>query len=210
LASVYPSHKWDASRFSKVPSRYWESKQNVTDLISTLQSRLYINDTHQWNSISNCDLTTFKVGSVLRRYGGLKNFLKKFIPGFSDTGKDSRFAQLKSQNTLYRMLKLLLPGWEVEFNRRQEDLRFESTMSMMELDIFFPFLSIAFEYQGEHHYKSNKILGESSVTQKRDREKKKICEEKGITLIEIPFWWDRKKDSLIATIQNYRPDLVLS
>jgi len=30
---------------------------------------------------------------------------------------------------------------------------------------------------------------------------------KGITLIEIPFWWDGKVDSLLATIAHFRPDI---
>jgi hypothetical protein len=29
----------------------------------------------------------------------------------------------------------------------------------------------------------------------------------GVTLIEVPYWWDRKKASLEATIHSHRPDL---
>jgi hypothetical protein len=29
----------------------------------------------------------------------------------------------------------------------------------------------------------------------------------GITLIEIPYWWDRKYESLVASIYSQRPDL---
>ena len=36
------------------------------------------------------------------------------------------------------------------------------------------------------------------------------CEEKGITLIEIPYWWDFKELSLRATIHMHRPDLIPS
>jgi hypothetical protein len=32
----------------------------------------------------------------------------------------------------------------------------------------------------------------------------------GLTLIPIPFWWDRSATSLISTIQDYRPDLLPS
>jgi hypothetical protein len=37
-----------------------------------------------------------------------------------------------------------------------------------------------------------------------------MCERRGITLIEIPFWWDGKVDSLIATIHEARPELFPS
>jgi hypothetical protein len=30
---------------------------------------------------------------------------------------------------------------------------------------------------------------------------------KGITLIEVPYWWDRKSESLAATIYSQRPEL---
>lgn len=43
---------------------------------------------------------------------------------------------------------------------------------------------------------------------KRDKEKRKICEKEGITLIEIPYWWDKKIPSLATTIQQQRPDLI--
>ena len=29
----------------------------------------------------------------------------------------------------------------------------------------------------------------------------------GITLVEVPYWWDRKLSSLAATVYNIRPDL---
>ena len=29
----------------------------------------------------------------------------------------------------------------------------------------------------------------------------------GITLVEIPYWWDRRYESLISTVYNHRPDL---
>jgi hypothetical protein len=32
--------------------------------------------------------------------------------------------------------------------------------------------------------------------------------EAGITLIPIPFWWDRSSSSLAATIQLCRPDVI--
>jgi hypothetical protein len=37
--------------------------------------------------------------------------------------------------------------------------------------------------------------------------KEKMCKENGITLVQIPYWWDRKYESLASTIYSHRPDL---
>ncbi len=31
---------------------------------------------------------------------------------------------------------------------------------------------------------------------------------KGITLIEVPYWWDKNRESLEATIYEQRPELL--
>jgi hypothetical protein len=73
--------------------------------------------------------------------------------------------------------------------------------------IFLPHLSLAFEYQGEHHFLSVDHFGSSEIRQRRDQSKRKFASQLGITLISIPFWWDRSSNSLVSTIQYYRPDL---
>jgi hypothetical protein len=74
--------------------------------------------------------------------------------------------------------------------------------------IFLPHLSLAFEYQGEQHYVSN-FMGNLSVRQRRDQSKLKFASQLGITVISIPFWWDRSPNSLASTIQHYRPDIQI-
>src|SRR5262249_32758999 len=42
----------------------------------------------------------------------------------------------------------------------------------------------------------------------RDDQKRQVCQSARLTLIEIPYWWDNQKASLLATIHKFRPDLV--
>jgi hypothetical protein len=72
--------------------------------------------------------------------------------------------------------------------------------------ILLPNLSLALEFQGNHHYVTH-FFGDVSVRQRRDQAKVKFASQFGITVISIPFWWDKSPSSLASTIQYYRPDI---
>ena len=93
-------------------------------------------------------------------------------------------------------------------NDRQEEITNGNITRKIELDIYFPKEKLAFEYQGEQHYYDIYAMGNLWIQKEKDKEKRKGCEDLGITLIEIPYWWDFQKSSLIATINNQRPNLI--
>jgi len=76
----------------------------------------------------------------------------------------------------------------------------------LEFDLFLPNLKLAFEYQGEQHFREIPAAGFGTLDSRksRDAEKHQLCIANGITLIPVPYWWDNKKESLMTTIlQNY-------
>src|SRR5947209_6590090 len=61
-------------------------------------------------------------------------------------------------------------------------MSFSGTKVQIELDIFLPTLSLAFEYQGRQHFQPVTffVLGDLP---KRDNEKRTLCEQAGISLV---------------------------
>jgi len=84
-----------------------------------------------------------------------------------------------------------------------------SSGKSMELDVYIEDIKLAIEYHGVQHYAPVYIMNTNFETQQiRDKEKREACKLKGITLIEVPHWWDRTKESLGATIHQERPALI--
>lgn len=76
----------------------------------------------------------------------------------------------------------------------------------IELDVFIPNLSLAFEYQvitsnnkrickGEQHHrqvsKGKDLMPFTEARERTDIFKQDACKKLGIDLIAIPFWWDQ-------------------
>ncbi len=87
------------------------------------------------------------------------------------------------------------------------------------LHIFLPAFSVAFEYQGEGHFHKLPIYGSFKQKQNNDQRKAILAKgeqyykwmigvEGGISLIDVPYWWDKTKDSLLNMISKQRPDIV--
>lgn len=115
-----------------------------------------------------------------------------------------------SQRHLRWRIEQLFPTAALEEDVRSESMRSLQRGSALELDIFLPQHRVAFEYQGQHHYQETPVFGPLDVIQSRDERKKRLAEEQGIRLIEIPHWWDGQKESLAATIHRAFPELLES
>ena len=111
------------------------------------------------------------------------------------------------QRLLYRWLHQLFYGHEVYLDHNHKELRYSDTKSPVQLDVYIPSLNLAFEYQGEQHYNQN-LFSDERIRQ-RDEEKRQLCKHAGITLIEVPYTWNKEKDSIVELIHKQRPDIKL-
>ncbi len=100
--------------------------------------------------------------TLLNKYKGLVNLLRNFVPEFKSSSA-FRFQVFKSQHLLRDLVKQFLPYNEIYVNFHHDDLVFSHSNRFMELDIFLPQLSLAFEFQGQQHYSPNSLFGILSV-----------------------------------------------
>lgn len=94
-------------------------------------------------------------------------------------GINERICRLFFEKLFGKKFPSLFPKWLVNSNGYK-----------MELDGYCEDLKIAFEYQGQQHYKDTPYFNSGSGFAKRkkyDIEKKKLCKKHGVVLFEIPY-----------------------
>ena len=140
------------------------------------------------------------------KYGGISRLLSKFVPYFDP--QHMWKSPTRKQKLLLQRVNQIFPHHEIRKNFRHPDMRFKETNKMMELDVYVPALALAFEYQGEMHYKTEHFKhGTTDRLKARDQEKQLAAKECGITLIEVPYSWDSSKESVIKSVAKIRRDL---
>jgi hypothetical protein len=85
----------------------------------------------------------------------------------------------------------------VEFIKVRPDWLRNSTGFLLELDGYSSELNLAFEHQGRQHYKEIRFFKNKK---NHDIEKRKLCKQKGVTLIEIP---EIPADTKIKNLKSY-------
>lgn len=195
---------WTAER---VPRDYWSSITHLKSYIEWLGKKLGVVELDDWYSVPIESVKMMKGSQILYREGGLIQVLMKVYPEHPWNEANHQSRMKKVENYLLKMTKRIFPDNQVETCYVPTNMAYPSTAAKMELDIYIPSLSLAIEYQGEQHFNDLKFWGKLEPTQNRDNNKAEMCKSLGITLISVPYWWDKMEDSLMATIHKHRPEL---
>ena len=147
--------------------------------------------------IPNLNLTIFKSPHNTRKKGQnmLKERLKKIFPNLGRKNlKCSCFV-----NIIHI---------EIMEDYMHPNIIWEKTGRSLQLDIYIPDKMLAFEYQGKQHFTTVSLFSSAQDRLNVDKYKLKRCNELGITLIQIPYWWNGDISSLKSTIHSFRPNIL--
>jgi hypothetical protein len=225
LKYVYPEYSFLAKKRAK---GFWQDPKNQREFLNSVAQDMNFSplDPVGWKTVSCRDIISKGGKGLLGRFNGsILHLLKTVYTDIEWSSAATKAKWGKSQWFLLQQIKEMLQGMEnppkdaeILINYKHPEMMFETTKQPMELDIFVPSISLAFEYQGtnqhyrsnnlgEHHYDKHFLFGSNQGTATKDEEKRQACKRAGVTLVEVPFWWDRKKESLAASVSQIRQDL---
>eukprot|EP01126_Amoeba_proteus_P003767 TRINITY_DN11269_c0_g1_i1.p1 TRINITY_DN11269_c0_g1~~TRINITY_DN11269_c0_g1_i1.p1 ORF type:complete len:170 (-),score=28.72 TRINITY_DN11269_c0_g1_i1:103-612(-) len=144
-----------------------------------------------------------------RLYNGLVFHFPK-IPWISE--KFTLMGKKSSQRLLYTVLQTLISAENLIFeDYLHPDILWNSDQHVS-FDVFVLKYNLAFEYQGEQHYHDlSRFYGMNSrflLNFVRDEVKRVKCQNMGITLVVVPYWWNGQPDSLVRLISLVQPNFL--
>eukprot|EP01127_Copromyxa_protea_P003412 TRINITY_DN13224_c0_g1_i1.p1 TRINITY_DN13224_c0_g1~~TRINITY_DN13224_c0_g1_i1.p1 ORF type:complete len:376 (-),score=85.71 TRINITY_DN13224_c0_g1_i1:90-1217(-) len=211
LEIAYPEETWLHGNFKRTPKNTWTEPKKLREFLESIEPALFIKEPEDWYRVSLNQLRSVGATGIVTSFRRLHEILSTAFPErewdchkFSYTGKKS------TQRWLLEVVKKIYHDQDtIVENYDHPDLHWdEKRKRNMELDIWVPHLSLAFEYQGEQHYHNlASIFGtQHSLVSYKDRDtlKHEACKREGITLIPVPYWWDGGENSLLDIIEQYK------
>uniref|UniRef100_A0A6B2L2T6 Uncharacterized protein n=1 Tax=Arcella intermedia TaxID=1963864 RepID=A0A6B2L2T6_9EUKA len=216
MKNNYLKHKEDRRIFfltNKKPrrSKILVDPIRIQQFFGYATNKLFISSPDDWYRISRKQMLDIGGTPLYTAFGSLGNALDYMYPEVHwSTAKLSLSRKKSVQRWVRLMLQQLLPKDTIILeDYTHPDLLWESG-GKMQLDIWVPQYQLALEYQGEHHYREVSVFGPPLSYINRDLKKSLKCQQNNITLVTIPYWWNRKKESLVDYLAHSLPSLPLN
>ena len=190
---------------------YWQDETNINNFFEELKFKYHLKTLLDWKRISKSQIISQGGNWLFNRNNenlkvkiqfenSNKENITKFIP-FNELISDS-LRKRSSQRWLFLQIQKLFPDEEIVEDYFHSELSRLSGANV-QFDVFMIQRNIAIEYHGKHHYEDIPSGFCNLETYKhRDIEKEKLCNQYGIQLIVIPYWWDNTLDSLRTTLNT--------
>jgi hypothetical protein len=201
LRSIYPEFQWLPWLFPRIPQNLWNDQTQQRECMEWIRHQLQIHEISQWLKIPKSLVTEKKGQSLITFYGSFMKVLQSVYP---EVNWNVAKVVSDGQKQTYNILQSILEDTEVLL-----DFRFYAKSGQqVELDVYIPSLSLALEYQGGQHYISTFYQGATLCQRQNNTQlKQAFCKERGITLLEVPYWWNNSIESLVASIHIHRPEI---
>jgi len=208
LQALYPENHWEDFCSKRQTKKMWDDPVKVRSFLERKCKHFGITELQDWYRISWWQITQAGGASLLRRYGDLCSVLRVAYPDYPwDWRLLISQSKKSSQRVLCRRVQELFPNTEVIEEYYHEEISRVSGAAV-EIDVYVPSLKLGFEYNGRHHYEDVPMRSSLELQQKRDEEKKQICDKLGIHLLSVPFWWNHELSSLVS-LMNEIPDISI-
>jgi hypothetical protein len=192
-----------------LPNGFWQDELLLRHHFDEV-GKLLGKTKESWERTSTYSLLRFKISSVVQTFGSLQKALQIAYPTVQWSFPSSSIGQQYLKRLVERIFCSTKTNTEdpviILENYKHPDLLFPVSKRKAELDIYIPSLKLALEYQGAQHERQI-YRGDVRRQTERDKEKKELCKQHGITLICIPYKWSGLTEDLIATVQQYRPEI---
>eukprot|EP01124_Arcella_intermedia_P005806 TRINITY_DN13419_c0_g3_i1.p1 TRINITY_DN13419_c0_g3~~TRINITY_DN13419_c0_g3_i1.p1 ORF type:complete len:411 (-),score=50.74 TRINITY_DN13419_c0_g3_i1:290-1453(-) len=194
FSHVYPEL---VPRYRTVSHGFWKDSEK-TALMHNLIKAFKLRRMSDW-----CRLSLEQCSMVFGNHVHKKNMVQLLERWYPEEGAwGLRLFEKARKRAKQKFLGLKL----VELFKNEvlfEDFVVKDGLRTYVFDFYMPNRKLVIEYQGEQHYYSVLKWVPLEQQQIRDKEKKAICDNNHIQLVEIPYWWDWTLLSLSQIISSH-------
>ena len=180
------------------PSGYWDDENNIIQFMEKLKNNYNLKTSEDWSRLSVNQIKSFGGDGLIRKYS-LKELIQLYNSNLRININNNKKS---SQRWLFLQVQKLFPDEEIVEDYFHSELS-RCSGSSVQFDVFILHKNIAIEYHGKHHYEDIPSgFAPIEMFRLRDKEKQLLCQQYGIKLIIIPYWWDNRPESLLETINE--------